>query len=775
MEYLPYPFYTIEGHGMNQNGSGRKKDEKIMVDALDGYLAVFDHLPTLMWRSGTDAKCNYFNQSWLAFTGRSMEEEIGDGWVIGVHPEDLDRCVSTFLTAFEKHEAFEMEYRLRHHSGEYRWILDIGRPFNDAHGAFAGFIGTCFDLTEKKELENALTQANDALEASNRALRENEQMFKGLFEYAPDAVIAVDQSGTIVLMNMQVEKVFGYTREELVGQPVEMLMPGSFAERHRSHLTGYMTDPHVRPMGLALPLYGKRKDGSLFPADINLGPLHTAGGVIVMATIRDTTERKKAEEAILEREKLLITAAQAAPIVFFRIDRQGIIQFSLGQSLARRLNDVETIGKSIYEVYRGVPGVIEGFERALAGETFTTMIEAGGLIYETTYAPLENEAGEINGVVGVASDVTHHRMVEEALRESEAHFRTIFNNTTLGIFLLNSSGKMIETNLSMQESLLYSAYELRHMPFMDLIHPDDREPLQVLVNAIQQGQTEAYQTEKRFVSRDNRILWFRLSMSLFRESDGTPRFGIGMMENITAHKSVEAELAEVQRRLADSAELERLQLAQELHDGPLQDLQVMSMQLALIDSMVESGEIKPELVNLHEELSKVIRAIRFTCGELRPPSLAPFGLEKAIESHAEQFRGQYNQIKVNLKLMKDGKQLSERVRMALFRIYQQSMANIVRHSGAHNVWVSFSFDENQIALRIEDDGKGFTIPKRWVELVRQGHFGLVGSKERAESVGGTLEVHSNPGSGTVINVIVPRWEKDQIPLQERYSETVSGS
>lgn len=111
--------------------------------------------PTMVWRSGLDGKCDYFNETWLAFTGRTLREELGDGWTEGVHPEDLERCVSLYRERFGERRAFEMEYRLRRHDGVYRWIFDRGVPFHDERGAFAGFIGSCVDVHERRIADEA--------------------------------------------------------------------------------------------------------------------------------------------------------------------------------------------------------------------------------------------------------------------------------------------------------------------------------------------------------------------------------------------------------------------------------------------------------------------------------------------------------------------------------------------------------------------------------------------------------------------------------------------
>ena len=131
----------------------RKLATEKLTESRDFYLTLFEGFPAMIWRSGTDAKCNYFNKAWLEYTGRTLEQEIGDGWVEGVHPDDVDMCVKIYMSAFEEHKSFEMEYRLRNNDGGYGIILDIGRPFYDMDGNFAGYIGSCYDITKRKQAE----------------------------------------------------------------------------------------------------------------------------------------------------------------------------------------------------------------------------------------------------------------------------------------------------------------------------------------------------------------------------------------------------------------------------------------------------------------------------------------------------------------------------------------------------------------------------------------------------------------------------------------------
>lgn len=145
---------------LEQKNSLLKQQQIEITEAKELYLKIFEEFPALIWRSRLDKLCDYFNKTWLEFTGRTQEQEFGNGWAEGVHPDDFDFCLQTYVTAFDKREAFFMEYRMKNKYGEYRWIRDFGRPFFDVDNTFLGYIGSCYDVTEIKNNEFKLIELN---------------------------------------------------------------------------------------------------------------------------------------------------------------------------------------------------------------------------------------------------------------------------------------------------------------------------------------------------------------------------------------------------------------------------------------------------------------------------------------------------------------------------------------------------------------------------------------------------------------------------------------
>ena len=132
----------------------RQRNEAVLKESERRFRLTADAAPVMVWMSGVDKLCTWFNRPWLDFVGRTMEQELGNGWSENVHPDDFDRCLKTYVDAFDARRAFSMEYRLRRHDGEYRWVLDNGIPLWEPAGEFAGYIGSCIDISERKQAED---------------------------------------------------------------------------------------------------------------------------------------------------------------------------------------------------------------------------------------------------------------------------------------------------------------------------------------------------------------------------------------------------------------------------------------------------------------------------------------------------------------------------------------------------------------------------------------------------------------------------------------------
>jgi PAS domain S-box-containing protein len=141
----------------------RKRAEQSLLESEKRFRLMANSAPVMIWTAGPDKMCNYFNQPWLEFTGHSLAAQLGNGWAEGVHQDDLTQCLNTYTRAFDARQPFEMQYRLRRHDGEYRWIFDAGVPRFDGAGSFAGYIGSCIDITDRKLAEEALSNVGRKL------------------------------------------------------------------------------------------------------------------------------------------------------------------------------------------------------------------------------------------------------------------------------------------------------------------------------------------------------------------------------------------------------------------------------------------------------------------------------------------------------------------------------------------------------------------------------------------------------------------------------------
>ncbi|MEO8391801.1 MAG: PAS domain S-box protein [Chloroflexota bacterium] len=478
---------------------------------------------------------------------RTKLAEIGyDHLLDFIHPNDTSRIVELIQVVIAGRIGKRIELiGVRTDGTLFDADFSIGY-FAEEHGR-EGFVCTVQDITERKR--------------SDEALHDSEERFRSLLQAAPLATVITDQAGTIILVNQQSEILFGYTGAELIGQPVEMLLPQDAREQHTRHRAGFVAEPRRRPMGQGMELFAHRKEGTELPVEINLSYVETDSGLLIIAFIVDITERKERERQLRFYASLQESVSDAV----ISTDLQFRIQS--WNPAAERIygwRAEEVLGKNINELLptqfpsqETIEQVQDDFLKKGYWIGEASQYHRDGQIIHilSSMVLFKDENSHPFGIVSVNHDITERKHVEEAVRESEARYRLLADAINDVVIRFTPSFDYLYVSPSSRTILGYEPEELLGRSDFQRIHPDDIQAIRDLVTKLVEHPDSATITY-RFRHKQGHYVWLEsMGRAVVSEQTGEVVEFIFSLRDVTKRMQVEEVVRESEARyrmLADN-------------------------------------------------------------------------------------------------------------------------------------------------------------------------------------------------------------------------------
>jgi two-component system cell cycle sensor histidine kinase/response regulator CckA len=679
-------------------------------------------------------------------------------------------------------------------SGERSWSVVANRCLD----VFAIWLASVLVLVEGRA--RRLAEANErlALDVQKRAGRE--QYARKLLTSAPDAIVVVDQRGRIIVTNEQVCQVFGYGRGELRGQCVSTLIPERYRARHAEHMQRYAREPRLRMMGERLELYGRRKDGSEFPVEVGLSPVHTEEGLQISAAIRDISARKQVEDELRQREQQIRLLLESTAEAIYGVDVEGNCTFcnpACVRMLGYRDAD-ELVGRNMHGLMHhslrdGTPYPVHACR---IDQSFRTgkgvhcdeevFWRADGSCFPAEYWSYPVRRGdELVGSVVTFWDISEHRRAQEELRESREHLNLALDAGQIGTWVWRISEDEVQFDERLHAMLGTdpATFEGSFEGALGLVHPEDDERVRESLERALGG--ESFDVDFRTVAPDGSMRYLTVRGEVVRDEHDRPVRMVGMCIDVTDRKQAEEALNEKEEQLRQSQKLEAVgalaggvahefnNLLQAIQgytrfalDGlspeehryaDLQQvLKASQRAAALTGQLLGFGRRQPlrrEALDMNQVVSDLETMIRPIIGE-------DIGLEIRREDGPNQVVGDSGvllQMLLNLCVnardaMRDGGKLFLRVeRVALGERYCNAHAGI--DPGRY------------VRLTVADTGCGMSNEVRQrifepfftTKEVGQGSgLGLSMVYGIVQELGGSICVYSEPGHGTTFKIYLPR-------------------
>ncbi|HYW27806.1 MAG TPA: PAS domain S-box protein [Terriglobales bacterium] len=576
------------------------------------------------------------------------------------------------------------------------------------------------------------------------AARPETEAYEQLLEAVPDAIVVVDTDGRVVRVNRQAETLSGYSREELVGMSVEELVPEALRARHVAHRGAYQRSPAVRSMGSHLDIRFRRRDGSEFPADIALSPVPGRHGVLVVASVRDITERLRAEDELLRAQEVFRLVVEGVhDYAIFMLDPEGRVRtWSPGAARLKGYAAEEIIGRHFSVFYPPEDVEVGKPARELRVAAGTGRYEEDGwrvrrdgtrFWANVVITAIRDQAGRLLGFAKITRDVTERKRQDDRLRAVVEVAQAALEGRPEGELLqliARRARSMVEAGRA-AISLVDAGQDAVTVAAADDVDAaaDDEPALVVPLTSGEQPigrlSVTGEPAGRTFTDEDRELL------GLF-----------------AAQAAVAIGYSRVRDELQRFAVLEdRERIGRELHDGAIQSLFAVGMGLQGIAMMTSDPAQRDRLEASVGRIDDVIRDLRNYIFGLRPGLAADRHLARALEELAEELEQQHG---VACAVDVDPAVAARLAPRAadIVQMTREALSNVGRHAAAATCRLSLRAEGGEAVLEVDDDGQGF-VPGAG------GGWGLRNLADRAAAMGGSLAIDSVPGEGTAVRLRLP--------------------
>lgn len=363
--------------------------------------------------------------------------------------------------------------------------------------------------------------------------------------------------------------------------------------------------------------------------------------------------------------------------------------------------------------------------------------------------------GRTTKMRGVIVDITQRKAAEQALRESEERFRRVFQESPIAMSLVGHDFRVKAVNRACCAMLGMEEREFSNTTALDFIHPDDRAAWVELIQQLFAGKIPSYKVQKRYINARGETIWVDGFRTLICDASGNPLYALGIAVDITEHKHTEQTLRELSACLMRLQDEERRRIARELHDSTGQNIAALKLNL----SRLKRAQLGPDLESVVADsvmlADRMLIEIRTLSHLLHPPLLDELGLASAIRAYVDGFRKR-SRTAVHLDVPENLGRHAPELETAIFRIIQEGLTNIYRHSGSTQCWITMRLERDTLQLELRDDGTG--LQQETLEDLEKGApafgVGLSGMQERTRQLRGHLDIKST-GSGCIVRCVFP--------------------